>query len=529
MTSNAPVNTGEQFEKCIAVIRQASVEILLLLNVRFDEGKDPRWFLEQLDIARLSMGGWGAVAKRLKLNDAELTQFTLQLRHLQQLVPRYESGQNVTENQLIAALRFVSALENLRTRQPLLSYSTSLEVEENQQQRAQQQLRALEIMITSLVAQAWPDTERLRNHLKMQFGADHVRRWLRLGDRDDVLSGMRFSELALLLVDKKEFSQHYARLFNDNAVLNLYLETRKTLHTFLDDVRHMRALVVAGQPLTSSQLSLLDSYYPQITGPVQRAWEEGRTTTNPAEILREAGDNLDAFWEQARKKDRAAGGDAMPMRDSIDRPAKRPVRSREEREQLFVSMLWGSVAVVALIVAIGGFWLFLSDVQAPMARGSGITVPISQDKEKISPKEELSRMGLPRDENNFRSAIDRNDTRVVSLFLRTGMNWKLSWTEQAVAANYTEVLDMLLRYRIQMDESRPCRRFISTLTHEMAVNNKGLSSIGKSYLRAFCTIKPVVERQRYEMEQAQLRYQAEPGDENRKWADIQTAIYNAIN
>jgi hypothetical protein len=55
MTSNAPVNTGEQFEKCIAVIRQASVEILLLLNVRFDEGKDPRWFLEQLDIARLSM------------------------------------------------------------------------------------------------------------------------------------------------------------------------------------------------------------------------------------------------------------------------------------------------------------------------------------------------------------------------------------------------------------------------------------------------------------------------------------------
>ncbi|SFU12235.1 hypothetical protein SAMN05192562_105226 [Kosakonia arachidis] len=529
MTSNAPVNTGEQFEKCIAVIRQASVEILLLLNVRFDEGKDPRWFLEQLDIARLSMGGWGAVAKRLKLNDAELTRFTLQLRHLQQLVPRYESGQTVTENQLIAALRFVNALEYLRTRQPLLSYSTSLNVEESQQQHGQQQLRALEMMIASLVAQAWPDTERLRNHLKTQFGADHVRRWLRLGDRNDILSGMRFSELALLLVDKKEFGHHYAHLFNDSEVLSLYLETRKTLHTFLEDVRYMRALVVAGQPLTSNQLSLLDSYYPQISGPIQRAWEEGRTTTNPAEILREAGNNLDAFWEQARKKDRAAGGDTMPMRDSIDRPTKHRVRSREEREQLFVRALWGSVGVLALVVVMGGVWLFFGDAQAPMAHRIGITVPISQDKEKVSPKEELSRMGLPRDENNFRAAIDRNDTRVVSLFLRTGMNWKLSWTEQAVVANHTEVLDLLLRYRIQMDENRPCRRFISTLSHEMVMNNKGLSSIGKSYLHAFCTLQPVVERQRYEMEQAQLRNQAEPGDENRKWADIQTAIYDAIN
>lgn len=529
MTSTSPVNTGEQFEKCIAVIRQASVEILLLLNVRFDEGKDPRWFLEQLDIARLSMGGWGAVAKRLKLNDAELTQFTLQLRHLQQLVPRYENGQSVTENQLIAALRFVNALENLRTKQPLLSYSTSLKVEEDQQQQGQQQLRALEMMITSLVTQAWPDTERLRNHLKTQFGADRVRRWLRLGDRNDVLSGMRFSELALLLVDKKEFGQHYSRLFNDTSVLSLYLETRKTLQTFLDDVRQMRASVVAGEPLTSNQLAMLESYYPQISGPVQRAWEEGRTTTNPAELLREAGTDLEAFWEKARKKDRAAGGDTMPMRDSIDRPAKRPVRSREEREQLFVSALWGAVGVVALIIAIGGFWLFIGDIEAPTVRGGGIVVPISQDREKISPKEELSRMGLQRDENNFRAAIDRNDTRVVSLFLRTGMNWKLSWTEQAVAANHTEVLEMLLRYRLQMDENRPCRRFITTLTHEMAANNKSLSSINKSYLRAFCTLQPVVERQRYEMEQAQLRYQADPADENRKWADIQTAVYDAID
>ncbi|WP_259468436.1 STY4199 family HEPN domain-containing protein, partial [Enterobacter hormaechei] len=69
-------------------------------------------------------GGWGAVARKLNLNDAEMTAFTLQLRLLQQRVPQYESGQDVSENQLIAAMRFVTSLEYLRLQQPLLTYET---------------------------------------------------------------------------------------------------------------------------------------------------------------------------------------------------------------------------------------------------------------------------------------------------------------------------------------------------------------------------------------------------------------------
>ena len=90
MTLSTSHHIREQFEHCLAVIRHASVEILLLLNVHASEGKDPRWFLEQLDSARLALGGWGAVAKKLNLNDAEMSEFTLQLRLLQQRVPQYE-------------------------------------------------------------------------------------------------------------------------------------------------------------------------------------------------------------------------------------------------------------------------------------------------------------------------------------------------------------------------------------------------------------------------------------------------------
>lgn len=525
-------NVRESFEQCIGIIRQASVEILSLLDVRVSEGKDPRWFLEQLDIARSSLGGWGAVARRLKLNDAELTQFTLQLRHLQQRVPQYDSGQEVSQNQLITALRFIAELEHLRQKQPQLTYSTEIRLENGaQQQRALAQLRAIELMIKSLVYQAWPDATRLRNHLKTQFGVDRVRRWLKLGDRNDVLSGMLFSEMALMLVDKKEFSQRYASLFDDPEVLTLFVEPRKTLQIFLDDVRQIRNTVTEEKALTPTQFSLLDNYYPQITRAVQKAFDEGRTTINPAALLAVGVDELHAFWEWSRKKARAAGGDIFEVRDNIERPGQRLSRTPEERDRLVLSTLWGAVGVMVLVMLAGGIWLFSGTTSAPAASGvpSRAQNETGTEREKISPRESLSRMGITWDESNFRSAIMRNDTRVVSFFLRAGMTWKLSWTEGALAAgNSDDVLDLLLRYRLQMDELKPCRRFITTLSYAMA-NGGSLTSQYKEYLQAFCTSPPVVKRQQYAAEQAEKRDRAEPNEQNHKWATIQSDIYNVID
>ena len=261
MTLSTSHHIREQFEHCLAVIRQASVEILLLLNVHVSEGKDPRWLLEQLDSARLALGGWAAVAKTLNLNDAEMSEFTLQLRLLQQRVPQYESGQDVSENQLIAAMRFVTTLELLRLQQPLLTYSTELATgSELQQQQAHKQVRAIELMIKGLIQQAWPDQVRLNNHLKTLFNADRVRRWLKHGEINDVLSGMMFSELAQMLVDKKEFSRYYASLFSDPSMLTLLVEPRKTLQTFLDDIRQIRNNITVQKTLSSAQIQLLDNY-----------------------------------------------------------------------------------------------------------------------------------------------------------------------------------------------------------------------------------------------------------------------------
>lgn len=520
----------EQFERCLGIIRQASVEILLLLKVHVTEGKDPRWFLEQLDTARLALGGWGRVAKRLNLNDAELSHFTLQLRLLQQRVPQYESGQEVSDNQLIAATRFVTALEHLRMQQPLLTYSTELSASDAlRQQQAQKQVRALELMIKALIMQAWSDPVRLNNHLKTLFSADKIRNWLRLGERNDVLGGMLFSEMALMLVDKKEFSRCYSPLFSDPLMLTLMVEPRKTLQTFLDDIRLIRNKIIAHQPLTSAQTLLLDNYYAQIAGPVQRAFEEGRTPVNPAGLLAEGSHELALFWESARKKNKATGDDIFEVRDTIDKPSRRLVRSPEQRDYLISVVLWGAVGVVVMGMLMTGTWLLIESSGPTQAASNVASVQTVKEEMRETPssRETLTRMGVTWDENNFRSAVDRNDTRMALLFLKGGMDWKLSWTEHALAVGHREVLDVLMRYRLQMTEEKPCRQFITSLSHAMSAGAT-LTGLRKQYLQAFCTVPAVVERQRREMEQAKRREAAQPNASTKKWQSIHTAIYEVI-
>ncbi|MCP6060441.1 STY4199 family HEPN domain-containing protein, partial [Klebsiella pneumoniae] len=80
-----------------------------------------------------------------------------------------------------------------------LTYETGRMPEKESQLQAQKQVRAIELMIRGLIQQAWPDPVRLNNHLKTLFNAERVRRWLKNGEINDVLSGMLFSELAQLL------------------------------------------------------------------------------------------------------------------------------------------------------------------------------------------------------------------------------------------------------------------------------------------------------------------------------------------
>lgn len=537
MTSAAQLLMREKFETCLSVIRQASLQILPLITIKASDGKDPQWFFQQLEQARQVLGSWMAVAKRLNLNDAEISHFTLLLRHLQQLVPQYESGQEVSHNQLIAALRFVSYLEHVRAKQPLLGYSSEIENNDDaRQQKAARQMCALELMLKSLVNQSYPSQAKLVHKLKSQFGADCVRRWLKNGERGDILSGMRFSELALMVVDKKEYANHYAGLFQDSTHLSLLIDQRKTLQTFLNDVREIRNDLVMQQTLTSVQLSLLESYSQESSAAIQRAFDEGRTKVNPAAFMSVSDAALSSYLEQARKKYQATGRDTDEVRDAIERPGLRNTRQKQDTGESMRMVLWCVAGVAVISAAIFGMFL-LSEVTNKPAEAK-ITpakmTALDSLPETESAREKLANIGITWEEGNLRSAIERGDATVVRLFMLGGMNWKVYFTESALAGDYRDALNTLLQYRSQMDEDRPCRRMVRTISQAMN-DGQSLTSLRKQFLQTFCTAPETVQRQKEELARAKLRLNAQQQRkdeqgiaEEKRTVEIQQAIYNAM-
>lgn len=118
-------------------------------------------------------------------------------------------------------------------------------------------------------------------------------------------------------------------------MLTLLVEPRKTLQTFLDDIRQIRNNITVQKTLSSAQIQLLDNYYAQIARPVQRAFEEGRTRVNPAGFMAVDASELHTFWEKAQKMDRVTGGDLFEVRDTIEKPTQRAPRTPNSASSSF--------------------------------------------------------------------------------------------------------------------------------------------------------------------------------------------------
>lgn len=79
---------------------------------------------------------------------------------------------------------------------------------------------------------------------------------------------------------------------------------------------------------------------------------------------------------------------------------------------------------MVLAMLAGGVWLFVGDSQPRAAEVVVQTQQPEDMRDTPSSRDTLTRMGITWDENNFRSAIDRNDARVVQLFLKGGWTGK---------------------------------------------------------------------------------------------------------
>lgn len=254
--------------------------------------------------------GRQAVAGRMALTDGDLAAFDSSLREAMRRLQRCGEGAGETEtrNAAIAALRLLSWLEAIAQRTPELAFDLALPVARGEE-IGRRQVRALELILRSLITEHYENQAALIARLKELLSEKVVQQWLAAADRDDLLSGTSFSELASLFVAKEEFPG-YEPFYRDTPFLTLLSEKRVTIRHYLDDIRRIRNALAHNKRVTPLQIALLDLYYEELVEPLQEAFDQGRTTVNPDLHLDASAAELDAYFSRL-------GSDLQGVRDDL--------------------------------------------------------------------------------------------------------------------------------------------------------------------------------------------------------------------
>ena len=224
--------------------------------------------------------GNAQVAQRLGLNQNEVEDFNKALRDLERSGPASGSDER---NQLIVQLRFASWMESLCEANPELTFGADISALISEE-LGRKQVRALELIIRSLINERFGDQPVLEKALADLLSGPVVEKWKKGADPDDLLSGTTFSELASLFVNTREYP-NYSPLFEESPFLSYLRDKRKTIQNFLEDIRRIRNILAHNKRVTNTQLSLLDLYYEELISPVQEAHDQGQTKVNPDTYL----------------------------------------------------------------------------------------------------------------------------------------------------------------------------------------------------------------------------------------------------
>jgi hypothetical protein len=299
--------------------------------------------------------GRKAVAEALGLDEAELPFLDAALRDVERAdAESAPAGDPAARNAVLARLRLLSWLETVGQRMPALALSEEVDTLASED-LGRKQVRAVELIVRSLIAESYGDQEALLARLRDALSERVVSKWQKSADPGDILSGCSFSELASLFVSKEEF-ERYERLYEDTPFLTLLKQRRKTIQSFLDDIRRVRNVLAHNKKVTPIQLSLLDLYYEEIVAPIQAAHDHGETQVDPEQHLDVSKDEIEAYVADLHEDVAAVRDDLQELRQEVmsSLGAIQETTERIEEQTLRANqkLLWVAGGVIALIVLV---------------------------------------------------------------------------------------------------------------------------------------------------------------------------------
>lgn len=533
--------------------REAMRRIVAFLGGTSAEDATLAQLYSSYDERRQALGGWKAVGVALglpeKLADELVNKCNVSLRQAKNVETQLAQGVPPVRDHELLLLRVLNRLERLTENKPEAGVQVRLPEPDNHKLvRSQQQVRALELVIRSLIGESYGSQERLREDLTAWLGSEQVQKWLAASDNGDLLSGTSFGELAGLFINKKQYPVRYERYYKDTPYLKLLDSQRATLADFLEDIRVVRNQIAHHKRISPVQVALLDSYYDEVISPVQQAYDRSGEGVNPDRFFDATAAELSEFFDDVRKRldtlgDQVVGlvedvreidrkltdvhGKVTQVQGTVEdtkervidigtdtretRGHVRQIGEETERSRKRLKQVLAGLAVVAVVGA------------ATFVQTTGAKKETSAD-----PRKELANRGLAYTTDGLRGVIENGDVESARLYLDGGMKWRAAYAYKSLERDDKPMLALLARYpALHAGEANECAALMYRLSRTEPVAGDSsrrqahrLTSAERDMLKLVCNKPEDLKRAQDEAEQEAAAYRSQMDAYNKAKAEI---------
>ena len=371
-------------DKITPKAKQALNALNAFLDEKSDGAETAKAAVDQYNKLKGTLGS-SAIASKLGLKEVELPFFESAVRDAgRRLDVANDADDTILRNASIAALRFLSWVETLRSNGADIQMPDGIDAIINEDM-GRKQIRALELIIRSLIDERFGSQESLESQLKSLFNPAVVDKWKQTGDAGDLLSGATFSELSSLFINKQEYP-NYEKLYGETAFLNYLRDRRKTIQSFLDDIRRVRNTLAHNKVVTNTQLSLLALYYEELIAPIQDAYDEGETRVNPSIYIDVSQEDLDGYFSDLREDIEGVKDDIADFRASVEGALglisedTKELKQTAEKVKSRTGLIAAGIAV--LLVGVGAIYFITSGTKEDTSQIKQDTANIKETTER---------------------------------------------------------------------------------------------------------------------------------------------------
>jgi hypothetical protein len=303
------------------------------------------------------------IAELLGINEAMLIEF-------ETVLDLYDRNRDNDKVSYTSSLRVCLWLETI-SKKIEIKFSPDFNNLQSNEDSAIKQVRALELIIRSLINEQIGGAESVKSTLQSLFKQEIIEKWLKSSDESGILSGTTFSELSNILLDKHIFIS-IEDIF-DQTEIKLTKNLRESLRFILEDIRIIRNSIAHNKRISEIQIESLNNYYLIITQFIDKS---DKTKIDIKSYFDQASANILNYIGTLKEDNLKISGSLDEINDKTDKILEN-TKSLNKKNSLIIGL-------IILVIVISGVILYFQNSTSDSTKNIETTTnKIDKNVEKV--------------------------------------------------------------------------------------------------------------------------------------------------